>query len=127
MIYPPNISVIFHFASGKICKICRAWPMTCHQLPQWEALFAAKYLQIPAVGLWTFAGPGSLVGIVNMFLTQSGGMEPAEVFRQVESFEPMLESIRRFKENYGFFAVNMHCFQRVFLEVSFLMFFMQAF
>ena len=101
--------------------------MTCHQLPQWEALFAAKYLQIPAVGLWTFAGPGSLVGIVNTFLMQSGGMEPAEVLRQVESFEPMLESIRRFKENYGFFAVNMHCFQRVFLEVSFLMFFMQAF
>jgi len=67
-----------------------------------EALFAAKYLQIPAVGLWTFAGPGSLVGIVNMFLMQSGGMEPAEVLRQVESFEPMLESIRRFKENYGF-------------------------
>lgn len=67
-----------------------------------EALFAAKSLQIPAVGLWTFAGPGSLVGIVNMFLMQSGGLEAAEVLRQVESFEPMLESIRRFKENYGF-------------------------
>ena len=88
--------------------------MTCHQLPQWEALFAAKYLQIPAVGLWTFAGPGSLVGIVNMFLTQSGGMEPAEVFRQVESFEPMLESIRRFKENYGFFCCKYALFSESF-------------
>ena len=65
-----------------------------------EALFSAKYLQIPAVGLWTFAGPGSMVGIVDHFLVQTG-LESKEVLERVEGFEPMVESIKRFKENYG--------------------------
>eukprot|EP00434_Breviolum_minutum_P013771 symbB.v1.2.012147.t1/scaffold829.1/size159244/17 len=65
-----------------------------------EAVYAAKYLQIPSIGLWTFAGPGSMVGIVDMFLMQTG-LEAPEILRQVETFEPMLESIKRFKENYG--------------------------
>lgn len=30
------------------------------------------------------------------------GLEAPEILRQVASFEPMLESIKRFKENYGF-------------------------
>lgn len=64
-------------------------------------MYAAKYLQIPSIGLWTFAGPGSMVGIVDMFLMQTG-LEAPEILRQVETFEPMLESIKRFKENYGF-------------------------
>lgn len=42
-----------------------------------------------------------MVGIVDMFLMQTG-LEATEILRQVETFEPMLESIKRFKENYGF-------------------------
>ncbi|CAK9091094.1 Uncharacterized UDP-glucosyltransferase YdhE [Durusdinium trenchii] len=75
-----------------------------------EAVYAAKYLNIPAIGLWTFAGPGSMVGIVDMFLMQTG-LEPTEVLNRVEGFEPMLQSIQRLKESYGF-----HLDYRGFLE-----------
>lgn len=65
-----------------------------------EAALAAKYLEIPSVGLWTFAGPGSMLGIVDSFLMQTG-LEPVEVLRRVEGYEPTLASIKRFKELYG--------------------------
>eukprot|EP00438_Fugacium_kawagutii_P010905 Skav211516 [mRNA] locus=scaffold352:218712:220423:+ [translate_table: standard] len=67
-----------------------------------HAVYAAKYLQIPAVGLWTFAGPGSMVPLVDSFLMQSGNMEVAEILRQAREFEPMMEAIRNVEEKYGF-------------------------
>lgn len=82
-------------------------------------MYAAKYLQIPSIGLWTFAGPGSMVGIVDMFLMQTG-LEAPEILRQVETFEPMLESIKRFKENYGFLTeIQLHLLaQSIHIDLS---------
>ncbi|CAE7800485.1 ATG26 [Symbiodinium necroappetens] len=65
-----------------------------------EAVYAAKTLQIPSVGLWTFAGPGGMVGILNMFLKQSG-IPMEEVMARVEAFQPMKDSMARLKENYN--------------------------
>lgn len=70
-------------------------------MPPCQAVYAAKYLQIPAVGLWTFAGPGSMVGLVHHFLMQSGNIEVAEILRQAREFEPMMEAIRNCEEKYG--------------------------
>ena len=64
-----------------------------------EAVYAAKYLQIPAVGLWTFAGPGGMVGVVKMFLHQSG-IPLEEVYHQIDACQPMKDSICRLQKNY---------------------------
>ena len=65
-----------------------------------EAVYAAQYLKIPAVGLWTFAGPGGMVGVMDMFLQQSG--IPLEaIIGQVDSCQPMKDSICRLQETYG--------------------------
>ncbi|CAJ1399483.1 unnamed protein product [Effrenium voratum] len=65
-----------------------------------EAVYAARYLQIPAVGLWTFAGPGSMIGMTDMFLMQTG-LEPAVILEEVEAFQPTLDCRRRLEEKYG--------------------------
>jgi len=65
-----------------------------------EAVYAAKTLQIPSVGLWTFAGPGGMVGVLNMFVQQSG-IPMEEIMARVEAFQPMKDCVARLKENYN--------------------------
>ncbi|CAE7728835.1 ydhE [Symbiodinium sp. CCMP2456] len=65
-----------------------------------EAVYAAKTLQIPSVGLWTFAGPGGMIGVLDMFVKQSG-IPMEEVMARVEAFQPMKDCMARLKENYN--------------------------
>ena len=86
---------------------CRIWRLRCFvtcgyllfAIRNPEAVYAAKFLHIPAVGLWTFAGPGGMVGIMNMFLNQSG-IPVEEIIAQVDTCQPMKESMYRLREKY---------------------------
>ena len=47
--------------------------------------------------LWTFAGPGGMVGVLNMFVQQSG-IPMEEIMARVEAFQPMKDCVARLKE-----------------------------
>jgi len=59
-----------------------------------DAFFAAKILGIPRVPLLTTAGPGSMVSVINQFLSWSGLSMP-EIIERARRFPASAEAIRR--------------------------------
>ncbi|CAE7909911.1 ydhE [Symbiodinium sp. KB8] len=59
-----------------------------------DAFFAAKILGIPRVPLLTTAGPGSMVSVINQFLSWSGLSMP-EIIERARKFPASAEAIRR--------------------------------
>lgn len=74
--------------------------VVCCPLMNKDAVYAAKFLKIPCVGLLTTAGPGSMKKAFEEMLRVSG-ITSEEVLQSATHFVPGHESSRRLEANYG--------------------------
>eukprot|EP00928_Gymnodinium_smaydae_P056106 TRINITY_DN39534_c0_g1_i1.p1 TRINITY_DN39534_c0_g1~~TRINITY_DN39534_c0_g1_i1.p1 ORF type:complete len:559 (+),score=51.65 TRINITY_DN39534_c0_g1_i1:99-1775(+) len=74
--------------------------VVCCSLLSIEAVYGAKYLNIPCVGLLTTAGPGNSEIFLTDTLKQIG-MSVEDVLLDRKHFQPLMDSIHRLQTQYG--------------------------
>eukprot|EP00928_Gymnodinium_smaydae_P025794 TRINITY_DN20444_c0_g4_i1.p1 TRINITY_DN20444_c0_g4~~TRINITY_DN20444_c0_g4_i1.p1 ORF type:complete len:563 (+),score=78.43 TRINITY_DN20444_c0_g4_i1:85-1773(+) len=74
--------------------------VVCCPLINLEAIYSAKFLGIPCVGLMTTAGPGCAESFFGEFMKQTG-LTVEDMIRDREEFPALAESMVRLREKYG--------------------------